>query len=80
MMKTNSIFKRNFCGRRAVAKTFCLSLSAFCVLFFAGNISAQKNNSKRRTNTKASQVQPKITIPTSDKTANAVTVVNRVEA
>jgi len=80
MMKTNSIFKRNFCGRRAVAKTFCLSLSAFCVLFFAGNISAQQNNSKRRTKTKVSQVQPKVVISTSDKTANAVTLVNRVEA
>ncbi len=79
-MKTNSIFKRNFCGRSAVAKFFCLSLSAFCVLFLAGNISAQKNNSKRRTNTKVSQVQPKISISTSDKTANAVTLVNRVEA
>ena len=80
MMKTNSIFKRNFCGRRAVAKTFCLSLSAFCVLFFAGNISAQQSNSKRRTKTKVSQVQPKVVISTSDKTANAVTLVNRVEA
>lgn len=79
MMKTNSIFKRNFCGRSG-AKIFCLSLSVFCGLFFTDNISAQKNNSKRRTNTKVSQVQPKVVISTSDKTANAVTLVNRVEA
>jgi len=79
MMKTNSIFKRNFCGR-SIAKIFCLSLSVFCGLIFTDNISAQQNNSKRRTKTKVSQVQPKVVISTSDKTANAVTLVNRVEA
>ena len=86
MMNPVSIFSNNFRASRP-AKFLCLSLSVFCVLFCADIASAQKNISKRRTNTNTRQTKPK-----NENDANnaarkeivvankAITIVNRAEA
>lgn len=72
-------------------KLFCLSLlPILCVLFLAGNISAQKGIFKRRTKTKVSRIKTTIAKLTNNETRksaviasngnNPVTVVNRAEA
>jgi len=86
MMNPVSIFIVNFRASRR-AKFLCLSLlSVFCVLFCAGFASAQKNVSKRRTNTNARQTKPKNENDANNAARkeiianNAVTIVNRAEA
>ncbi len=87
MMKTNSIFSKNFL--RNSAKLFGLTaLSLLIVLFSsADNISAQTGNFKRRTKTKVSRTKPpvskEINVQTQKNTTviekTAVSIVNRVE-
>ncbi|CAN5188398.1 hypothetical protein BH20ACI1_BH20ACI1_29090 [soil metagenome] len=87
MMKTNSIFSRNFL--RNSAKLFGLTaLSLLIVLFSsADNISAQTGNFKRRTKTKISRTKPPVSKETNVETQKnttfnektAVSIVNRVE-
>ena len=90
-MKPNSIFIDNFCGRQ-FAQLVCLSLAIFSILFCAGNISAQKRTSKRRTNAKVNRVKPEVKNSNDDlgrkekiggavvNNAAAITVVNRAES
>ena len=87
MMKTNSIFKKNYCVRRS-AKSFCLSIfTIFCILSCAAYISAQTNGAKRRAKVKVSQAKPTVSKVANDETKNgetvnennAVRLVNRVE-
>ena len=90
MMKTNSIYVKNFCERRPV-KIFFLRCFALCALLALGAayVSAQTGRTNRRTKTKVNQTNPKITNSTAGSTNkdsvvgdgnSAVTVVNRVQA
>jgi hypothetical protein len=83
MMKPNSIYTEKFFGRRAWG-ICCLSLAIFSVLFcVAGNVSAQKKITKRRTIAKVIRVKPQVKNSvdgTVNNNAAAITVVNRVEA
>lgn len=90
MMKINSISVKNFCERRSV-KIFFLRCFALCALLALGTAyaSAQTGRKYRRTQTKVSQIKPKVTNTTTvstnkdavvAETNTAVTVVNRVEA
>ena len=92
MMKTNSIFIYNFCGRRSRTKVVCLSLAIFSFIFCTAiNISAQKRISKRSTVTKVSRFKPEVKNSNDDAGRKekiggavvsnaAITVVNRAEA
>ena len=83
MMKPNSIYTEKFFGRRAWG-VCCLSLAIFSVLFcVAGNVSAQKKITKRRTIAKVIRVKPQVKNSvdgTVNNNAAAITVVNRAEA
>lgn len=90
MMKTNSIYLKNFCERRTV-KIFALRCFALCVLVALGAayVSAQTGRINRRTKTNVSRVTPKVIKQTTATTNNnsvvrdtnvAVTVVNQVQA
>lgn len=90
MIKTNSIYVKNFCERRPV-KIFFLRCFALCALLALGTAyaSAQTGKTNRRTKNKVSQTKPKVTNNVTGSTNkdsvvgdgnSAVTVVNRVEA
>ena len=94
-MKPNLIFIDKFCGRRSLAKDFCLSVTVFSALFFTvTQVSAQKRIPKRRAViTKISRViKPEVKnsidadAVQKEKSGGAVinnaaiTVVNRAEA
>jgi hypothetical protein len=91
MMKTNSIYVKNFCERRLV-KIFFLRCFALCALLALGAAYASAQTGRevnRRTKTKVSRIKPKVTKTTTGLTNkdtvvgdgnSAVTVVNRVES
>jgi len=89
MMKTNSIYLKNFCQRRSV-KILLLRLTALCVLFLLCAVynSAQTTTGNRQTKPKVSRTKPKVVASTNNSTNQdsvvggntAVTVVNKTEA
>ena len=87
MIKTNSIFSRNFL--RNSAKLFGLSVLSLLIVLFssADNISAQTGKLKQRTKTKVSRTKPPVSKEINNETQKnttvsektAVSIVNRVE-
>jgi len=89
MMKTNSIYLKNFCQRRSV-KILLLRLIALCILFLLCVVynSAQTTTGNRQTKPKVSRTKPKVVVSTNNATNQdsvvsnntAITVVNKTEA